>query len=994
MTVTRKGIRLFSAVLVMSLLLGLLPGIALPAAAETRGLTLEELKEKFPHGMFWNGPNPDGWTTVGCTHHRSGCSYDGSCGCNTFRGQSTQCMGFAEKLAYDASGYNPRKNENGWYTYTGLSALNHVKPGDIIRSRGHSVYVIDVQGTTITFADCNYDGNCNIRWDVTKDISYFRDYFSHVRSAPSALTSGYLAQCERLSSEGTVEIFENAELWTSPCTQEIYENSEQSGELSAGSKVSVYALYCNSQGEYWYKISYNNAVRYLPAAHTQNFAPHTDTISALDVVKPVNVKYKNGFSIDGLIRAESMTLTHVGAYVYSGMDMTGEPVLVSEDTQVDQVSYQIAGSTVDKNLTFGQLEKGTYTYVLRATAANQYADRGELATWSTTQTLHRNIFVVSDTKTGDYAKSCHIYSSAGTVVLKEDAVLRNVPCNPETNPAAVEIAQMEAGMRIQVTGLYRNSLDDYWYETQYGGLNCYIFAGNTVSFRLYSDEVLISDVYAPTHNVKGKSFAVQGLVSSYALPLAVVGAYVYAGTDIDAEAILAGEDTQILDEDDNPSHFYDLTKSNVDYFLTFGKLPVGEYTYVIKAYTRYYYADENVRTPILQEHILHRNTFTVSDSVTCTHSYTEEVTQPATCVTDGQNTYTCSQCGYAYILHTFANGIHVMTPWETLIPPTCTQQGYAIRNCTGCEITESDFLPVTDHSYQQTVTPPQSGEPGYITYTCTACGHSYTDSYTELSAAVSQWNVTLGDDLQANFHMQYDQSVSDDAQVHVTVAGQTQVFAKADVISVHIAAAQMTDDVTVQVIDGENASQQTSYTVAQYAYQVLQDETMSNCHELVRQMLCYGAAAQSYFAYNTDRLADGDITDIRQEEVPAEADAAITIADELAEMDFYGATLLFRNKIALRLYFTAAEDITGYTFTANGKTLTPVEKDGKYCVEIGDILPQDLDKPITVTVGEGLSVTYSPMHYMINMSKRGSETMKALAKALYNYHLAAKALAE
>ena len=98
MTVTRKGIRLFSAVLVMSLLLGLLPGIALPAAAETRGLTLEELKEKFPHGMFWNGPNPDGWTTVGCTHHRSGCSYDGSCGCNTFRGQSTQCMGFAEKL--------------------------------------------------------------------------------------------------------------------------------------------------------------------------------------------------------------------------------------------------------------------------------------------------------------------------------------------------------------------------------------------------------------------------------------------------------------------------------------------------------------------------------------------------------------------------------------------------------------------------------------------------------------------------------------------------------------------------------------------------------------------------------------------------------------------------------------------------------------------------------------------------------------------------------
>ena len=65
-------------------------------------------------------------------------------------------------------------------------------------------------------------------------------------------------------------------------------------------------------------------------------------------------------------------------------------------------------------------------------------------------------------------------------------------------------------------------------------------------------------------------------------------------------------------------------------------------------------------------------------------------------------------------------------------------------------------------------------------------------------------------------------------------------------------------------------------------------------------------------------------------------------------------------------------------------------------LEIADILPQDLDDQITLTVidpqGGTISVTYGPMNYIVRMNAAGNGDLKNLLKALYNYHLAAKAM--
>lgn len=147
--------------------------------------SITNLKEKFPAGKYWNhvgsgSNNPNGYTSTPCGHH-GGCDYLGSCGCNSFS-SAIQCMGYAFKCGYDVYGTDPRN----WTKYTTTSAVDNVKPGDVIRYRndGHSIFVIGVSGDTIIYTDCNWGGNCNIRWNATISKSTLKASFTNLRSAP------------------------------------------------------------------------------------------------------------------------------------------------------------------------------------------------------------------------------------------------------------------------------------------------------------------------------------------------------------------------------------------------------------------------------------------------------------------------------------------------------------------------------------------------------------------------------------------------------------------------------------------------------------------------------------------------------------------------------------------------------------------------------------------------------------------------------------------
>ena len=296
------------------------------------------------------------------------------------------------------------------------------------------------------------------------------------------------------------------------------------------------------------------------------------------------------------------------------------------------------------------------------------------------------------------------------------------------------------------------------------------------------------------------------------------------------------------------------------------------------------------------------------------------------------------------------------------------------------------------HSYSGwTVTVPATlTAEGEKQQTC-SCGDAIVEVIPCLTNTDS-WKATLGDNLTVNFLVDVHESIAATAKVKVTLGNKTYTFNANQNVFVSVAAAQMNEVISVQIVNGSDASVVKTYTVLQLAKEILADETQSAKHQMIKEMLNFGGAAQTYFAYNLTNLVNADLKDVGAAEVSADAASDMVITGAVDGIEFYGASLLYRDKIAVRYYFNVTGDISAYNFTVNGEKCDAIEKDGKYYIEVEGISIQDLDKAITVVVNETLTVAYCPMNYIVHMSVKGSADLQALMKALYNYYLAAKAI--
>ena len=345
-----------------------------------------------------------------------------------------------------------------------------------------------------------------------------------------------------------------------------------------------------------------------------------------------------------------------------------------------------------------------------------------------------------------------------------------------------------------------------------------------------------------------------------------------------------------------------------------------------------------------------------SGDTQCSHPNTETVTIAATCTADGSETVSCTTCG-AVIKTTVLPAGHDYR--YEVIQPTLSQWGYTLEYCALCgdETTEDDVPPLTD---------------------------------------VESWNLSLGSDLRVNFKVNVDASIRSTAQIYVELDNDAKLYNVSDLtvgddgcyyVSVKVAATQMTEPISVQIQNGTDKSKMETYFVRTYAETILLGDYSQQLQNLMLQMLNYGAAAQIYFNHRLDYLANVNLWETTQK--TPQTDNASAVQGSLEGISYYGATLSFRDRVALRYYFTVTGDISDYTFKVNGNICTAVQKGDHYYIEIADINPQDLDSTFTVQVNDALTVTYSPMNYVVNMHQKGSAELQALVYALYNYHLAA-----
>lgn len=163
------------------------------ALASARTYTLDELRQKYPAGKYWNHVgssqnNSESYTSTACTDHYVKRA-DGTRGIGQYDnyyygalGWATQCAGYAQKVASCYAGSDPQT----WTKRTGTAAVNDLKTGDVVRylNDGHSIFITAVEGENVWFSDCNYGNRCIIRWDVKTTKSAIKKTFTNVRVCP------------------------------------------------------------------------------------------------------------------------------------------------------------------------------------------------------------------------------------------------------------------------------------------------------------------------------------------------------------------------------------------------------------------------------------------------------------------------------------------------------------------------------------------------------------------------------------------------------------------------------------------------------------------------------------------------------------------------------------------------------------------------------------------------------------------------------------------
>ncbi|MBQ4565844.1 MAG: leucine-rich repeat protein, partial [Oscillospiraceae bacterium] len=119
------------------------------------------------------------------------------------------------------------------------------------------------------------------------------------------------------------------------------------------------------------------------------------------------------------------------------------------------------------------------------------------------------------------------------------------------------------------------------------------------------------------------------------------------------------------------------------------------------------------------------------------HSCQMELTEtiPATCTSGEIRVYTCIYCDRGYRSYD-NNYVHTWDEGVVTTQPTCEEPGVKTFTCTLCGAVDTEAVPPTGHSYTETVVPPTCLEQGYTVHRC-ACGKEYTDSF--VAALGHEW---------------------------------------------------------------------------------------------------------------------------------------------------------------------------------------------------------------------------------------------------------------
>ena len=301
---------------------------------------------------------------------------------------------------------------------------------------------------------------------------------------------------------------------------------------------------------------------------------------------------------------------------------------------------------------------------------------------------------------------------------------------------------------------------------------------------------------------------------------------------------------------------------------------------------------------------------------------------------------------------------------------------------------------------------------------------TFTAEYASVSPAVSLYgrSITLKDNIDVNYYMEMSDSVFEhDAYLEFKIAGQTYKINASDAAEVNengktlykfscpVNVAQMSDTIETRIVIDNNTKEEYSYSVKEYASELLSksNEYPAETVKLVKALLNYGTAAQTFFKYNTDNPANGILSNADKAVDAADFDAykAVIKADSANGqnngLSYYGSSMICKSEMTVRHYFILdnGSDINNYKFSyidTDGYevSLTPKKASdgGVYCVDISGIMACGLYKNYVCRVtgmdsSQIIELNYGPLSYAYSVAndKDSSIELKNLMNALYMY---------
>ncbi len=285
-----------------------------------------------------------------------------------------------------------------------------------------------------------------------------------------------------------------------------------------------------------------------------------------------------------------------------------------------------------------------------------------------------------------------------------------------------------------------------------------------------------------------------------------------------------------------------------------------------------------------------------------------------------------------------------------------------------------------------------------------------------IGAQLVGYSLSLDGDIGVNFYMELadDVAASETAYMQFTIPAGSKTENKTvlvkdaikkdmngktyHVFKCNVSAKDMASTIKAQIINGDKQGTEYKYSVKDYADYLLShtadDVTYANAAPLVKKLLNYGAASQTYFGIagtavnaglsEADRVIDN--VPIPEKFKYNEANTHLPTGVTLT-----GVTLSLKSETTLSLYFTGLPDNT--VFTCEGKDNVESVKNGSYMVaRIRGIKAEELENDFTVTFGNDGSVKYNAMTYCYNVLNGGTtnDALKNVCRALYQYAEAAR----